>query len=42
MSFLSQIVVSVWKLVEVGDDGVITEEFDRIIQHVTYVKYKGT
>jgi len=26
---------------KVGDVDVVTEEFDRIIRHVTYVKYKG-
>jgi len=26
---------------EVGDADVVTEHFDRIIRHITYVKYKG-
>ena len=41
---LSRATVCVSKpfLFQIGDDDVISEELDRIIQHVTYVKYKGT
>jgi len=34
--------VGVLWFIEVGEDDVVSKELDRIIQHVGYVKYKGT